>query len=173
MTPDAAYWHGGAPGLTVGSPLLSPAAAAAAGVATSHTPRDRPEIGLVARADRVYFSSDQNFARAYAFQTEITTRAGVTLSRGTLYQVSPVGPIEEDPDFAGRRISWCAPTARIIAIVGIDVRMRARDATKAIGSYSSWDDGRPMYLDDGRLALTWQMEARGLTQADVDSVVRP
>ena len=51
--------------------------------------------------------------------------------------------------------------------------MRARDATRAIGSYASWDDGRPMYLEDGRLCITWQMEQHGITQDDVDAIVRP
>lgn len=51
--------------------------------------------------------------------------------------------------------------------------MRTRDATRAIGIYASWDDGRPMYLEDGRLGVTWQMESHGITQATVDEIVRP
>lgn len=173
MTIAAQYWHGGAPGLPVGGPLLSPRDATAAGLPIAHTPRDRPELGLVSRADRVYFSTSQDFARAYAFQTEITTPSGTPAGRGTLYRVVPTGPVEEDPDFAGHRVSWCAPTAVIAEIVEIDVRMRARDATRAIGSYATWDDGRPMYLEDGRLCITWQMESVGLTQEHVNEIVRP
>lgn len=173
MTAASTYWHGGYPGLPVGSRLLSPHDAAAARIPIHHSPRDRPEIGLVSRADRVYFSTSQDFARAFAFQTEITTPSGTLLSRGTLYAVEPIGATEEDPDFAGHEISWCAPSAIITAIVEADVRMRARDATRAIGSYATWDDGRPMYLDDGRLCITWQMESRGLTQDTVDEIVRP
>lgn len=173
MTTAAPYWHGGAPGLKVGASLLSPRDAAAAGLPITHTPRDRPELGLVSRADRVYFSTTQDFARAYAFQTEITTPSGTPTGRGTLYRVAPTGPVEEDPDFAGHRVSWCAPSAVIAEVVEIDVRMRARDATRAIGSYATWDDGRPMYLEDGRLCLTWQMESVGLTQEAVDEIVRP
>ncbi len=30
-----------------------------------------------------------------------------------------------------------------------------------------------MYLEDGRLGVTWQMESRGITQATVDEIVRP
>ena len=167
------FWHGGFPGLTVGSRLLSPYDAAAARIPISYTPRDRPQIGLVSRTDRVYFSTRQEFARAFAFQTEITTPSGTLTSRGTLYAVEPIGATEEDPDFAGHEISWCAPGAIITAIVETDVRMRARDATRVIGSYATWDDGRPMYLEDGRLCITWQMESLGLTQDTVDEIVRP
>ncbi|MGC5225412.1 hypothetical protein ACPW96_22845 [Micromonospora sp. DT81.3] len=173
MTAVPEYWHGGAPGLTVGSPLLSPRDAAAAGLPIAHTPRDRPELGLVSRNDRVYFSTSQDFARAYAFQTEITTPSGTPAGRGTLYRVHPRGPVEEDPDFAGHHVSWCAPAGVIVEIVENDVRMRERDATRAIGRYSSWDDGRSMYLEDGRLCVTWQMERAGFTQDAVDELVRP
>lgn len=49
--------------------------------------------------------------------------------------------------------------------------MRAVDAERAIGQYCTWDDGRPMYLDDGRLAVTWQLEARGVTQERLDRFI--
>lgn len=173
MTAGSRYWHGGFPGIKVGSPLLSPQDAVAARIPIAYTPREHPEAGIVSRTDRVYFSTDQDFARAYAFQTEITTPSGVPAGRGTLYRVEPAGQVEEDPDFAGHGISWCAPRAVIVEVVEIDVRMRARDATRAIGIYASWDDGRPMYLEDGRLCLTWQMESIGLTQESVDEIVRP
>ena len=176
MTPDNAettYWHGGFPGIKVGQHLLSPDAAAAARIPIAYTPRERPEHGIVSRTDRVYFSTVQEFARAYAFQTEVVTPSGTLTSRGTLYRIRPTGPVDEDPDFAGHGVSWCAPEAVVEEVVETDVRMRARDATRAIGIHSTWDDGRPIYLEDGRLQITWQMESAGLTQKDVDEVVRP
>lgn len=173
MTTEPTYWHGGFPGIQVGSQLLSPTDAAAARIPIAYTPRDRPELGIVSRTDRVYFSTNQDFARAFAFQTEITTPSGTLTSRGTLYAVAPTGPVDEDPDFAGHNVSWRAPGAIITEIVETNVLMRTRDATRAIGSYASWDDGRPMYLEDGRLCVTWQMESHGITQATVDEIVRP
>lgn len=173
MTTEPTYWHGGFPGIQVGSQLLSPTDAAAARIPIAYTPRDRPELGIVSRTDRVYFSTNQEFARAYAFQTEVITPSGALTSRGTLYRIQPIGAVEEDPDFAGHDVSWCAPGAVVVEVVETDVRMRARDATRAIGIYSSWDDGRPMYLEDGRLCITWQMESIGLTQEAVDEIVRP
>lgn len=167
------YWHGGCPGLSIGDLLLSPRDAAAAGLRIPYTPRERPELGIVSRTDRVYFSTDSDFARAFAFQTEITTPSGTLTSRGTLYAVAPTGPVHEDPDFAGHHISWCSTGAIITEIIETNVLMRTRDATRAIGSYASWDDGRPMYLEDGRLCVTWQMESHGITQATVDEIVRP
>ncbi len=173
MTSPPTYWHGGHPGLEIGAPLLSPLNAAAAGLRIPYTPRERPELGIVSRTDRVYFSTNQDFARAFAFQTEITTPSGTLTSRGTLYAVTPTGPVDEDPDFAGHNVSWCAAGAIITEIVETNVLMRTRDATRAIGIYASWDDGRPMYLEDGRLGVTWQMESHGITQATVDEIVRP
>lgn len=173
MTSAPTYWHGGCPGLEIGSRLLSPRDAAAAGLGIPYKPRERPELGIVSRTDRVYFSTNQDFARAFAFQTEITTPSGTLTSRGTLYAVAPIGPVDEDPDFAGHNVSWRAPGAIITEIVETNVLMRTRDATRAIGSYASWDDGRPMYLEDGRLCVTWQMESHGITQATVDEIVRP
>lgn len=154
MTSPPTYWHGGCPGLAIGAPLLSPLDAAAAGLRIPYTPRERPELGIVSRTDRVYFSTNQDFARAFAFQTEITTPSGTLTSRGTLYAVTPTGPVDEDPDFAGHNVSWCATGAIITEIIETNVLMRTRDATRAIGSYASWDDGRPMYLEDGRLGVT-------------------
>ena len=172
-TPEPAYWHGGFPGIPVGAHLLSPQDAAVARIPISYTPREHPALGRVSRTDRVYFSTSEEFARAYAFQTEITTPSGQLASRGTLYQVQPVGTVEEDPDYAGHSVSWCSPRAIVIDVVETDVRMRLRDATKAIGIYMTWDDGRPIYLEDGRLSLTWQMESFGLTQDVLDRIVRP
>lgn len=173
MTSSPTYWHGGYPGLEVGAQLLSPRDAVAAGLRISHTPRERPEVGIVSRTDRVYFSTSQDFARAFAFQTEITTPSGTLTSRGTLYAVAPTGLVDEDPDFAGHKISWCSAGAIVTEIVETNVLMRTRDATRAIGSYATWDDGRPMYLNDGRLCVTWQMESHGITQDTVDEIVRP
>lgn len=172
-TPEQTYWHGGFPGIRVGAHLLSPNDAAAARIPIAYTPREHPALGRVSRTDRVYFSTSEEFARAYAFQTEITTTSGQLASRGTLYQVQPIGPVEEDPDYAGHAVSWCSPRAIVVDIVETDVRMRARDATRAIGIYMTWDDGRPMYLEDGRLRLTWQMESFGITQELLDQIVRP
>lgn len=167
------YWHGGYPGLAIGDHILSPEDAARAGIQTGYTPRDPAELGRVSRTDRVYFASERDFARSFASQTEITMPSGTVISRGTLYRVEPVGPVDEDPDFAGRGVSWCSRRATVVDVEEVDVRMRSRDATRAVGQYSEWDDGRPMYQDDGRLTLTWQMEGDGITQADVDELVRP
>ncbi len=170
---DQQYWHGGFPGIAPGAMLLSPHDAAKSRIPISYTPREHPALGRVSRTDRVYLSTSEEFARAYAFQTEITTTSGQIAARGTLYRVQPLGAVEEDPDYAGHMVSWCSPRAIILDVVAVDVRMRVRDATQAIGRYMTWDDGRPMYFEDGRLRLTWQMKSAGLTQGELDQVVRP
>lgn len=162
------YWHGGTPGLAVGARLLSPFARGAA-----YDPREPAAGGLVTRPDRVYFSTDREFARAYAFQTEIEMPSGALFTRGTLYRVEPVGRVDEDPDYTGHRVSWCSRSAIVCDVEEVDVRMRVRDAVRAIGPYMEWDDGRPVYHSDGRLSLSWQMKQLGLTQQQLDTIVRP
>lgn len=130
----------------------------------AYSPRSSLAIPSPTEVDRVYFSSDRQFARAYGYRNEILLLNGNRIRRGALYRVQPVMPIEEDPDFEGTGVSWCAPSATVLEIVEQKVSMRAADAVEAIGKYSTWDDGRPMYLLDGRLAVTWQMEACGVTQ---------
>lgn len=160
------YWHGGAPGREPGDRLLTLQELRQRGMPAA------PRAGE-SQIDRIFLASDLEFARAFAFRTEITSASGAGISRGSLYRVEPIGNVEEDPDFAGVGISWMAAAARVVDVVEIDVRMRERDAVRAIGAWSTWDDGRPMYLEDGRLNLTAQMEALGVTQAELDGVVRP
>lgn len=165
------YWHGGAPGLQVGDVLMSRTAQAL-------QPRQRivaqpRPFDEVTNRDRVYFSDNQDFARAYAYQLELTTPSGAIVTRGSLYEVEPIGTIEEDEDYAGCAVSWCAPSAVITAVADVDVRMRERDAVRIIGEYCTWDDGRPMYHPDGRLHLTHQMESVGITQEQLDAMIRP
>lgn len=165
------YWHGGAPGLQVGDVLMSRIMQAQQPLQrVALAPRPFDEVTL---HDRVYFSDNEDFARAYAYQHELATPSGTIVSRGTLYEVEPVGSIEEDEDFAGCAVSWCSPSAVITAVLDIDVRMRERDAVRAIGEYCTWDDGRPMYHPDGRLHVSRQMESFNISQEQLDAIVRP
>lgn len=166
------YWHGGAPGRAVGDRLISREQAAAAPLSYVVT-LPRIHDGGVTRKDRVYFANDREFARAYAYQLEMTAIGGQIVSRGTLYRVEPQGPIEIDEDYAGKGISWCSASAIVTAVEEVDVRMRERDAVRSIGQHCTWDDGRPMYHPDGRLNLTWQMKQLGFTQEELDQVIRP
>lgn len=169
MTDETVYWHGGAQGIGVGDRLLTPRQLMSRGHA--YAPRTGLMISSPTDVDRVYFSSERQFARAYGYRNEILLPNGTRIRRGALYLVQPVGRLEEDPDFEGAGVSWCAPSAIVLAVETAKVSMPAAAAVEAIGKYSTWDDGRPMYLEDGRLQVTWQMEARGVTQQRLDQLI--
>lgn len=106
------YFHGGILGLKPGD-LLTPhppriidgcpvCAARAKGqtaVIDGH-PIDRP----TGRPDRVYITTDREYARFYASRWLY----------GDLYTVEPVG--EPEPSTEDPFPSWCVPTARIMSI---------------------------------------------------------
>jgi len=163
------YWHGGAQGLRVGDRLLTASELVRRG--NPYSSRSSPDLPAPTNLDRVYFSSEREFARAFGYRNELILPNGHRIRRGALYRVQPAGQIEEDPDFAGAGVSWSAPSAIVLEVEEPKVSMRSSDAVRAIGKYSTWDDGRPMYLEDGRLALTWQMEARGVTQQRLDRFI--
>lgn len=144
------YWHGGAPGLSVGDELLSRIdAEELLSTPTTHGIQNGYALG-VTRADRVYFSSRKDFARAYAARHQgVDQTTGVIAQRGTLYRVEPLGVVEEDEDFAGNQVSWCAPKARVVAVEATDVFLEQTTANQYVGPYMTWDDDSPMYSPEG------------------------
>lgn len=101
------YFHGGRPGLGLGALLLpSPphflddcpiCQAKKAGISTIFDP-------VTARPDRVYITTDKEYARFYASK----------YPRGDLYSVAPVGDLE--PTSEDHFPSWTVPAARILAV---------------------------------------------------------
>lgn len=127
----------------------------------------------ITRHDVVYLSTERDFARAFAHNLELTDTHGRVHERGTLYRVEPIELLGEDPDFEGFDVSFMAKSAIVLEVEEENVRMNYRDAVRAIGTYTTWDDGRPTYHPDGRLNVTWQMEQFGITQQFVDAIVKP
>lgn len=63
--------------------------------------------------ERVYFSSNREFARGPAGRIQGgDSDTGIVYQYGALYEVEPQGEIEKDPDFEGG-VSWCAPRVRM------------------------------------------------------------
>ncbi len=101
------FYHGGPPGLRVGDRILPPSVTgvpscksfgAAAGLDTS-----------VIRTDRVYLTSHPVAARMFA---------GMHPSyRGCVYQVTPEGQVDPDPDCKDPGLSWEAPSAVVVAVM--------------------------------------------------------
>jgi hypothetical protein len=103
----AILFHGGMPGLNPGDLILpgSPHFVDGCKVCDAHRAGESHALDpLTKHADRVYMTSDKDYARFYASK----------YPKGDLYSVEPVGEMvasEEDP-FP----SWTAPEARVVGV---------------------------------------------------------
>lgn len=158
---DDRYWHGGRAGLEPGTILIPRAVAEREGADLAHYV-GQPGYDLgVTDAERVYFSSSREFARAFAGRIQIVdAETGVVRAHGALYEVEPIGDIEKDPDF--ERVSWCAPRARIVAVHEPDVRLTAYEVTERTGPHTGWLDGSPVYTPEGHYIPSPEQEAAPL-----------
>ncbi|GIH69458.1 hypothetical protein [Sphaerimonospora thailandensis] len=109
--PDLRYWHGGAPGLTPGD-LIEPRPGDDRRHLVDGCPRcearkaGQPLADDHARADRIYVTTDRDYARVYA--------AGYP--RGGLYVVEPLGELEETTGVDDPAPSWAVTSARVVAV---------------------------------------------------------
>ena len=86
------WFHGGIPGLAVGSHILPPTATG------FDTGRKYGERGTVA-CGRVFVTREPGLAASYAASYPL----------GDVYQVAPVGPLGDDPDtILPDAVKWCA-----------------------------------------------------------------
>lgn len=156
------YWHGGQPGLTPGTVLVGRDEAAAAGASlTQYDLQEGYALG-VTNPGRVYFSSTRDFARGFAARLQIAdATTGIVFQHGSLYEVEPIGAVEEDEDFRGKGVSWCAPQARIVAVVEESVDLNPYQSTQLVGPYSAWSDGSPMYSAAGQYLPSPEHRAHG------------
>jgi rifampin ADP-ribosylating transferase len=107
IEPVGPYFHGGAPGLRVGGYLLPPAVSGQQ--VTTH--RANAALGApgIARGDRVYVTTERDFA--YVFAALYPLQRG-----GWVYQVEPEGVVEPDPDCNTPGLSWECERARIVRV---------------------------------------------------------
>lgn len=144
------YWHGGRTGLEVGTILISRSEAERDGADLTHYDLQRGYGMKVTDPERVYFSSNREFARGFAGRIQGgDSDTGIVYQHGALYEVEPLGEIEKDPDFEGG-VSWCAPRARIIAVEETNVRLNPFEVSERLGPYTTWTDGSPVYTPNGR-----------------------
>lgn len=144
------YWHGGRSGLQPGDVLRSRSVAEQEGADLSFYDMQLGYDIALTRPDRVYFSSDREFARAFAGRIQIRdTSTGMVYQQGALYRVEPVGEVEPDPDFKNGQ-SWCAPSARIVAVEDPSVLLDMYEANSRLGRHLAWADGSAVYTRDGR-----------------------
>ena len=105
--PSPIYFHGGMPGLNPGDVILPgrPNFVDGCKVCDAHRAGESHVLDpLTKHADRVYMTSDRDYARFYASK----------YPKGDLYSVEPLGEMavsDEDP-FP----SWTAPSARVVGV---------------------------------------------------------
>ena len=142
------FWHGGAPGLPVGTVLVSRVEAARLGRDLAMYDR-RNANDDPTRKDRVYLTTDRELARTFAASTCITdTDTGIVAQHGDLYQVEPIGSLEADPDNQ-TRVSWQTTQAKIVAVAERNVSLDQYEVTRRAGPHACWSDGSPIYNLDG------------------------
>lgn len=149
-TSSGRYWRGGRTGLEIGTILIPRAEAERNGDDMTHYDLQRGYGMNVTDPERVYFSSNREFARGFAGRIQGgDSDTGIVYQHGALYEVEPLGEIEKDPDFEGG-VSWCAPSARIIAVEEVNVRLNPFEVSERLGPFTTWTDGSPVYTQNGR-----------------------
>lgn len=116
------YFHGGRPDLKRGEFILPPTITGA---------RSCSDFGgaAVHRRDRVYVASV--FEAALMFACLHPSR------RGWVYQVEPIGVLEQDPDYLGESglcLSWQCERARIVRCHKVDPALRAQVNLTVVGN---------------------------------------
>ncbi|MEU0275977.1 hypothetical protein [Streptomyces sp. NPDC006307] len=136
--PDAVrYFHGGVPGLNPGD-LLAPhrpntvdgcpiCAAKAAGEQPIV-----PGLGnvdpLTERPDRIYITTDREYARFYASKWWL----------GDLYAVEPMGEVEESTEDLFP--TWCAQGAVVVSVVSRAVRLTGKQRRTLLRRWGALED---------------------------------
>lgn len=111
-------WHGGVPGMKAGSTLLPPDLTGAQSLSEY-----RQMVGAgadVLRTDRVFVAADREVARAYA----------ALKPNGALYEVRPLGELEEDPDCTVPGLSWQCRAAVVVSVVDPLVWLHSRPVAR-------------------------------------------
>lgn len=165
MNDSTPYWHGGGPDKAEGTRIRP-----------DHKPRTPQQAlqGLMLQAmgydsvrdpNRVYYTSDREFARAWA---AYRYRDG----DGALYRVRPVFPESCRPDPDCPRAGFATAELEVIAVEETDIRMPKEDMQRGVYKYSAWDDGSPQYDEGGYLLPSPQHRQFGVTASDYRAIPR-
>lgn len=156
-TNKISYWHGGAPGLSVGNEI-HPAVELPKPMAYSNPEYDTDPA-------RVYVTTDKNFAASFASQWIDTKR--LKAGGGTLYRVRPVGELEIDPDYA--HVPGLAYSCSSAVIEKIEKRkiFETIELRLYAERHATWSDGRKMYDEKGYLLPSPELESKGITAAQL------
>lgn len=154
---EISYWHGGAPGLAVGQEIR-PAIERSMPLAYINQDYDTDP-------KRVYITTDKNLAASFASQWIDAKK--MKSGGGTLYRVRPVGTLETDPDFA--HVPGLAYSCDSAVIEKIEKRKIFETVELRLHAekHATWADGRKMYDEKGYLLPSPELEARGITAAQL------
>lgn len=136
------YWHGGVPGLRVGTVLLP----AGGDTFASQSARGASNGGHLT-SGKVYFTTDELLARAYAQTLRVAGRG-----TGSLYRVEPLSAVERDPDYSepSPAISFMADRARIVAVIEENLTsLSTEQVGEAFGRFQFWPGPEPYCAPDG------------------------
>lgn len=163
---ERVYWHGGAPGLAAGEVIL---------------PADRlrelpAAYRLFGRANYpcdpslVYITEDRNFALAYAhaFQARMDPLTGLP-TMGWLYEVKPLGTLQDDPDCPPRTGNYQVNSAVVIRVEEVHVQLSDWDMNRFMLKYTTWTDSTPCYDDKGYMLPSPEQRRNGICEADLKS----
>jgi hypothetical protein len=147
------FYHGGVAGLEPGDFLLSPM--------VTRDPASVSTSGMrEARADRVYFTTDVELARAFAAIIQDT--AGTS----AVYEVRPIDDFEVDADYPAT--GFQSVKALIVGVVEVDINLTKAERGIRCQPYETYTDGRHVHDESGRLQLSPPMAAAGFTQKYLD-----
>ena len=134
------FWHGGAPGLEVGTILVPGNQVPGYSEIFAETPQeDLKALGQ----GWVYVTTDRGLARDFAAQN------GTLFGAGCLYRVQPLEGLVPDPDYAHfPGVSYRVRRARVLAIEE-QFDGTVSDPAGAALRYAMWEDGTRMYDDNG------------------------
>jgi len=130
------YFHGGIPDLKPGDLITPHAPNVVDGctICAAKAAGQQPVIEglgvvdpLTERADRVYVTSDREYARFYASK----------YPRGDLYVVEPVGALE--PSTEDRFESWTAPAVRVLTVYDRYVQLTVKQRRALLRRWTAAD----------------------------------
>ena len=161
--PKVVYFHGGMPGLKNGDKLRS---ADDLDLKFKYiVPGSKYDPGSV------YMTTDPEVAMVYAAQFELAPGTSTTGIPGDVYRVRPLGPLRRDPDLP--TISFKAPEALVLGLVKENVLLSPREREQRIGPYRFYQEGKPVYDQDGYMLPSPAMEKEGKVSAEFMKLYGP
>lgn len=135
--PTVKYWHGGSAGRLVGDQLIPGTEVPEYSRVVAEM---SPDVFNQQRPDYVHITTDRDMAYDYAISY-------AKYGPAALYEVKPLGHLEHDPDYP-RGVSHRCRSALVISVAP-DVITSELVETGAAHGYETWDDGSPLYDDEG------------------------